>query len=53
MDVLAHNKEYKVMNKMTEFEIEYYAKEGKYEIMDPEKFYADIPDNVENVLKGS
>ena len=26
----------------SEFEAEFYAKEGKYEIMDPEKFYGDI-----------
>jgi hypothetical protein len=53
MDVLAHNKEYKVMNEMTEFEKEYYKWENKYIPLDPNKFYADIPDNVENVLKGS
>ena len=45
------------MNNMTEFEKEYYAKEGLYEIMDPNKFYDDIDievlSNVENVQKPS
>lgn len=35
------------MPKLTEFEEEYYKWEGKYEIMDPEKFY----ENVEYVQK--
>jgi hypothetical protein len=39
------------MNSMSEFEKEYYKQEGKYEIMDPNKFYDDIQDNVENVQK--
>lgn len=38
------------MNYMTEFEKEYYAKEGLYEPMDPNIFYGD---NVENVQKES
>jgi hypothetical protein len=41
------------MNNMTEFEKEYYRKEGLYEIMDPNKFYDDIVDNVEYVQKPS
>ena len=36
---------------MTEFEEEYYRLEGKYEPLDPEKFYADIDEYVENVQK--
>ena len=38
---------------MTEFEELYYKQEGLYEIMDPNKFYDDIPDNVEYVQKPS
>ena len=38
---------------MTEFEKEYYKQEGLYEIMDPNKFYDSIQDNVENVQKPS
>jgi hypothetical protein len=38
---------------MTEFEELYYKQEGLYEIMDPNKFYDDIQDNVENVQKPS
>ena len=41
------------MNKMTEFEEEYYRIEGIYSPMDPNKFYDDIPDNVEYVQKPS
>ncbi len=41
------------MNHMTEFEELYYKQEGLYEIMDPNKFYDDIQDNVENVQKPS
>ena len=37
--------------KLTEFEESYYKWESKYEIMDPNKFYDDIQDNVENVQK--
>lgn len=32
------------MPELTEFEKEYYKWEGKYEPMDPEKFYEDMPD---------
>jgi hypothetical protein len=39
------------MNEMTEFEKEYYRIEGIYSPMDPEKFYADIDEYVENVQK--
>lgn len=35
------------MPKLTEFEEEFYKWEGKYELMDPEKFY----ENVEDVQK--
>lgn len=35
----------------TEFEESYYKWEGKYELMDPNKFYDDVEDNVENVQK--
>ena len=40
---------------LTEFEKEFYKWEGKYELMDPDKFYDDIHDekNVENVQKPS
>ena len=31
------------MPKLTEFEEEYYKWEGKYELMDPDKFYGDMP----------
>ena len=31
------------MPKLTEFEEEYYRLEGKYEPMDPDKFYGDMP----------
>jgi len=41
------------MNNMSEFEELYYKWEGKYELMDPNKFYDDIQDNVENVQKPS
>jgi len=41
------------MNNMSEFEELYYKQEGLYEIMDPNKFYDDIQDNVENVQKPS
>ena len=41
------------MNNMSEFEKEYYKQEWLYEIMDPNKFYDDIQDNVENVQKPS
>jgi hypothetical protein len=39
------------MNEMTEFEELYYKWEGKYIPLDPEKFYADIEEYVENVQK--
>jgi hypothetical protein len=39
------------MSNMSEFEKEYYKQEGLYEIMDPNKFYADIEDYVEDVQK--
>lgn len=39
------------MPEMSSFEKEYYKWEGKYELMDPDKFYGDMPDNVENVQK--
>ena len=39
------------MNHMTEFEELYYKWEGKYIPLDPEKFYADIEEYVENVQK--
>jgi hypothetical protein len=29
------------MPEFSDFEAEFYAKEGKYEIMDPEKFYGE------------
>jgi len=38
---------------MSEFEEQYYKWEGKYELMDPNKFYSDVEDNVENVQKPS
>jgi hypothetical protein len=38
---------------MSEFEELYYKQEGLYEIMDPNKFYDDIQDNVEDVQKPS
>jgi hypothetical protein len=41
------------MNNMSEFEELYYKQEGLYEIMDPNKFYDDIQDNVEDVQKPS
>ena len=41
------------MSSMSEFEIKFYKWEGKYELMDPNKFYDDIQDNVENVQKPS
>lgn len=41
------NKNKIYMPNMTEFEEEYYKWEGKYELMDPDKFY----ENVENVQK--
>jgi hypothetical protein len=41
------------MNKFTEFEELYYKQEGLYEIMDPNKFYDDIEEYVENVQKQS
>ena len=41
------------MNNMSEFEKEYYRREGIYVPMDPNKFYADIEDYVENVQKQS
>ena len=30
------------MPKLTEFEEEYYKWEGKYELMDPDKFYENV-----------
>jgi hypothetical protein len=39
------------MPEMSSFEKEYYKWEGKYELMDPDKFYEDMPDYVENVQK--
>lgn len=41
------------MSNMSEFEKEYYANEGLYAPMDPNKFYADIEDYVEDVQKQS
>ena len=35
------------MSNMSEFEKEYYRREGLYEIMDPNKFYEDVVDNVQ------
>ena len=41
------------MPEMSSFEKEYYKWEGKYELMDPDKFYGNMPDmdNKENVEK--
>lgn len=43
------------MSKFTEWEKEYYEKEGKYHPMDPNIFYDDVyidlENNVENVQK--
>lgn len=36
------------MPKLTEFEESYYKWEGKYELMDPEKFYGNMPDIEDN-----
>jgi hypothetical protein len=36
---------------MSEFEKEYYRREGIYVPMDPNKFYADLEDYVEDVQK--
>lgn len=41
------------MNNMTEFEKEYYKWENKYIPLDPNKFYSDIEEYVENVQKHS
>jgi len=41
------------MSNMSEFEKEYYRREGIYAPMDPNKFYADIEDYVEDVQKQS
>ena len=38
---------------MSEFEKEYYRREGMYIPLDPDKFYADIEDYVEDVQKQS
>lgn len=48
------NKQMIDMPRMTEFEEEYYKSQGLW-YMDPDKFYADIPDNPieENVQKPS
>ena len=35
------------MPKLTEFEEEYYKWEGKYELMDPDKFYQDVEEYVQ------
>jgi hypothetical protein len=32
---------------MSEFEKEYYRREGLYEIMDPNEFYKDVVENVQ------
>jgi hypothetical protein len=32
---------------MSEFEKEYYRREGIYEIMDPNEFYKDVVENVQ------
>jgi hypothetical protein len=34
----------KIMPEFSDLEAEFYAKEGKYEIMDPEKFYGETID---------
>ena len=36
------------MNNMSKFEKEYYAKEGKYTPMDPNIFYDDVSNYMEN-----
>lgn len=41
------------MPKLTEFEEEYYKWEGKYELMDPDKFYQDVEEYVQKDPKKS
>ena len=36
------------MNNMSEFEELYYKQEGLYTPMDPNKFYEDVVENVQN-----